>query len=158
MKKLIISAALGAALMACSSTGGGGTASGAAQVVQTSTAGGANAQLNAIRAQAGQGGVTRNAALEAAARAHANDMVQRDFFSHTGSNGSTVGKRVRALGYRYCIVAENISKGQRTQTAVMQGWANSSGHYRNMVNRKASEFGFANVGDVWVMVLASRSC
>jgi uncharacterized protein YkwD len=69
-----------------------------------------------------------------------------------------VGQRVRALGYRYCIVAENISKGQRTQGAVMQGWANSSGHYRNMVNRKVSEFGLANVGDVWVMVLASKSC
>lgn len=102
--------------------------------------------------------MTRNATLEAAARAHANDMVQRNFFSHSGSNGSTVGKRVRALGYRYCIVAENISKGHRTQTAVMQGWANSSGHYRNMVNRKVSEFGLANVGDVWVMVLASRNC
>jgi uncharacterized protein YkwD len=45
-----------------------------------------------------------------------------------------------------------------SQTTAIEGWVNSPGHYRNLVNGKVREFGLAQVGDVWVMVLAARRC
>lgn len=117
-----------------------------------------HAQLNAIRARANRPAVKRSAVLDAAAQAHAKDMASKGFFSHTGSNGSTVDKRVSRAGYRWCTVAENISKGYPNQAAAIESWRASPGHYRNLTKKKVKEFGIANVGDVWVMVLAAKKC
>ena len=51
--------------------------------------------------------------LEAAARAHGQDMAARGFFSHTGSDGSDIGDRLRRAGYAFCFGAENIAAGNR---------------------------------------------
>jgi len=85
-------------------------------------------------------------------------MARRGFFSHHGSNGSTVGKRVTRAGYRWCSVAENIAKGFSSRQAVVEQWRISPGHYKNMTKRKVQEYGLAQVDDVWVMVLAAKSC
>jgi uncharacterized protein YkwD len=85
-------------------------------------------------------------------------MASKGFFSHKGSNGSTVGKRTTRAGYNWCTVAENISKGFSNETAAIESWRTSPGHYRNMTKKKVKEFGIANVGDVWVMVLAAKRC
>ncbi|KIN71601.1 Allergen V5/Tpx-1 related protein [Sulfitobacter guttiformis KCTC 32187] len=125
----------------------------------TSVIGGPAAdRLNNIRARAGLGAVSRNPILDAAALRHADDMVSANFFSHTGSNGSTVGKRVKAAGYRWCTVAENINKGYSGRSAAIEAWRTSPSHFRNMTNPKVRHFGLANVGDVWVMVLAAKRC
>ena len=119
----------------------------------------ATAALNAYRTAQGRSTLTYSDRLDAAARAHAGDMARRGFFSHTGSNDSTVGDRVRAQGYRYCFVAENIAKGQRTLEQVMKSWKTSSGHRKNMLHNKATEFGLARAdGDIWVMVLGTPGC
>ena len=102
MRRIFLSLLMCGAVMACSTTTGTSGGASAPPVIEASTTGGtATAQLNAIRAQAGRVGVARNGTLDGVARAHANDMAQRNFFSHTGSNGSSVGQRVRAEGYRY---------------------------------------------------------
>lgn len=118
---------------------------------------GAAAALNGVRAQAARAVVTEHPALVAAAAGHARDMAQRGYFSHTGADGSSVGGRLRAQGYRWCHVAENIAKGQWSLAEVMDGWFFSPGHRANMVAREAAVFGLARSGDVWVMVLA-RPC
>ena len=82
--------------------------------------------LNAMRAQQGVAPLSYAPRLEAAARAHALDMARHGYFSHTGRDGSGVGDRVRAQGYRWCYVAENLAKGQGDLTQVMRGWAQSA--------------------------------
>ena len=57
--------------------------------------------LNALRAAQGRAAIAYDVKLEQAARAHAEDMVRGGFFSHSGSNGSDVGQRVRKAGYRW---------------------------------------------------------
>lgn len=109
------------------------------------------------RAQAGTGAVTQNAALQAAAQAHANDLAARSGLSHTGSDGSSVMDRIARTGYSACFGAENIARGQPSIEAVMSAWRNSPGHYNNMVNASARHYGFARAGDAWVLVLA-RPC
>ncbi len=114
--------------------------------------------VNDVRAGKGRKALVYSQRLEQVAQAHANDMAKRGFFSHTGSNGSNVGKRVSRAGYKWCFVAENIGKGQTSFSQVMNTWVNSSGHYKNIVARKAREFAVARApGNLWVMVLA-RPC
>ena len=112
--------------------------------------------LNAMRAQQGVAPLSYAPRLEAAARAHAMDMARHGYFSHTGRDGSGVGDRVRAQGYRWCYVAENLAKGQGDLTQVMRGWAQSAPHYRNMMSRNAKGFGlFQGPDRIWAMVLAA---
>jgi uncharacterized protein YkwD len=112
--------------------------------------------LNAMRAQQGVAPLSYAPRLEAAARAHALDMARHGYFSHTGRDGFGVGDRVRAQGYRWCYVAENLAKGQGDLTQVMRGWAQSAPHYRNMMSRNATGFGlFQGPDRIWAMVLAA---
>lgn len=116
----------------------------------------ATGAINALRASAGQPALVYSSKLAQAAKMHANDMTSAGFFAHKGSNGSAVSDRVTAQGYKWCFAAENIAKGQKNLAAVMQSWAESSGHYQNMVHKTAREFGLARAqGDIWVMVLAA---
>ena len=109
------------------------------------------------RAQAGTSPVTQNAALQAAAQAHAEDIATSGRLSHTGSDGSSVMDRIARTGYQACFGAENIARGQPSIEAVMSSWRNSPGHYANMVSASARHYGFARAGDAWVLVLA-RPC
>lgn len=111
---------------------------------------------NVFRAEHGLGPLAVSPVLEAVAEAHGRDMAAKGFFGHRGSDGSTVGKRAKRQGYRFCVIAENIAKGQKTPTEVMQSWSASPGHRANMLLRKIREIGVIRVGDIWVMVLGAR--
>jgi uncharacterized protein YkwD len=133
-------------------------------VLALSWVGGAQAQqarqmLNGLRAEQGISGVVPSEILEEIAMAHAMDMAENGFFSHTGSDGSSIGDRARAAGYGYCAIAENIAKGQKSLTEVMSSWAASRGHRRNMLNRNVTEYGLVRApGHIWVMVLGAQGC
>ncbi|WP_240705225.1 CAP domain-containing protein [Pacificoceanicola onchidii] len=115
--------------------------------------------LNGLRAENGLGPLQPSEALEKAAMAHAMDLARTGKFSHTGSDGSRPMKRAKRQGYRGCFVAENIAKGQKTVTEVMGGWARSPGHRKNMLSRKAKEYGLVRAeGNIWVLVLGSTRC
>lgn len=112
--------------------------------------------LNEFRASQGRAPLSYDAKLERAAKAHAQDMVKNDFFSHSGSDGSDVGQRVRKARFEWCFVAENIAKGQQGLGKVMSAWAGSKGHRQNMLSRKAKAFALYEGADrTWVMVLAA---
>lgn len=158
MNKFLVLLTLSLVLSACSAGRSGPAAQQAkpnSSPVSGKTAG---AQINAIRARANLPGLTRNAKLDAAARSHAADMVSNKFFAHKGSDGSTGGKRLTRAGYRWCSMAENISYGYSSQTAAIENWRKSPGHYRNIVSGKAQNYGIANVDDVWVMLVAAKGC
>lgn len=119
----------------------------------------ATQHLNALRADSQLAGVLYSMKLEKAARRHAEDMVRRGVFSHSGSDGSGIGDRLTRSGYGWCTAAENIASGQPTLAAVMRAWTLSRGHRKNMLNRSVSEFALVRAsGDIWVMVLARPGC
>jgi len=104
--------------------------------------------------------LTWNCKLESAAAAHSTDMASNDFFSHTGSSGSTVGTRVTAAGYSWSTVGENIAAGYTSVSAVIQGWIDSPGHCANMMNSSFQNLGSAKVSNTssqyrvyWTQVL-----
>jgi len=119
------------------------------------------ALLNAVRAkETGVAPVVYNAQLNAAAQAHADDMLDNDYFSHTGLNGSTPGDRATLAGYDWRTYGENIASGYRSETGVMTGWTNSPGHHANNINPNFTEFGLGlaqDGGDTrWVLMLGAR--
>jgi len=86
-----------------------------------------------------------NTALTQAAVAHSDDMVANNFFSHTGSNGSTLGDRATAAGYAWSSLGENIAAGQASVAEVVDGWMKSDGHCANLMNAGFRDIGVACV-------------
>jgi uncharacterized protein YkwD len=72
--------------------------------------------------------------LVQSARGHAKDMGDNDFFSHTNLQGQSSGDRIDATGYQGSPVGENIAAGQSSPAQVVQGWMESDGHCKNIMN------------------------
>ncbi|MED5619347.1 CAP domain-containing protein [Ideonella sp. BN130291] len=83
--------------------------------------------------------------LTQAATAHSQDMQANNFFSHTGSNQSTLAQRVDATGYGWSSIAENIAAGQTSIQGVVDGWMASPGHCANIMNPSFQHMGLACV-------------
>ena len=78
--------------------------------------------------------------LTLASRAHAQDMGEQRYFSHTSLDGRSPWDRARAAGYTSAS-GENIAAGYRTPAAVVQGWIASEGHCRNLMAAGARDLG-----------------
>lgn len=96
---------------------------------------------NSFRAQNNLPPLIMNAQLNASAQGHTTDMALNDYFDHTGLNGSDIGDRIGATGYRYSYIGENIAAGYSTPEAVVNGWINSPGHRANMLNPNYKDIG-----------------
>jgi len=79
--------------------------------------------------------------LAAAAQAHSDDMFAKDFFSHTGSDGSAPWDRMDRQGYQWSRAGENIAAGYSDAAAATQGLVDSPGHCRNIMNPDFTEIG-----------------
>lgn len=99
--------------------------------------------------------VARDDRLDAAARSFAQFMAQTAKYGHD-ADGSSPSARARRHGYDYCLVSENISyqyssRGFTTAdlaTQIFEGWKNSPGHRKNMLD--------ADAGDTAVAVARSE--
>jgi len=91
--------------------------------------------------------LTWNTKLQDAAQAHSLDMSQNNFFSHDGSDGSTVSQRADTQQYDWRSLGENIAAGQQTTELVVQAWLDSPGHCANLMNPKFKETAVVCVED-----------
>jgi uncharacterized protein YkwD len=82
------------------------------------------------------GPLTLQINLTAAAQGHSEHMAVSDDFSH-----SNFSKLAADAGYLGFAAAENIAAGYTTPAAVMQGWMNSSGHRRNLLDCSYDQIG-----------------
>jgi len=82
-----------------------------------------------------------NCTLEAVADEHSRDMGNVNYFSHTGSDGLSIGDRVTNAGYVWTAVGENIAAGQPTIDVVMNAWLGSPGHCANIMSPTYTEIG-----------------
>ena len=115
--------------------------------------------VNALRQAEGRAALEYSDLLAEAAMRHARDLAAAQHFSHLGSNGSDVAERVSAVGYGWCVVAENIAKGHETLAEVLSAWNASPGHRKNMLSPEMRAFAVARAeGNIWVMVLAAPGC
>ena len=76
-----------------------------------------------------------------AALRHSNDMADNNFFSHTGSDGSSGGQRMQQACYDWQAYGEIIAAGYRDPGKVVEAWMNSPGHSSIILSEKFTEFG-----------------
>lgn len=97
--------------------------------------------MNDHRASVGCSRLTWNARVAQVAQAHSDDMVERDFFSHTNPDGDSPFDRLTDAGIGYTLAAENIAWGYGSAEAVLEGWLGSPGHRANIENCALTEHG-----------------
>lgn len=97
----------------------------------------------------------RNHQLDIAAREHCEYMNRKQTLSHIGVKKSTPATRVTNAGYKWRFVAENIAMGPTSIKEVILNWLNSTGHCKNIMNKSATEMGYAKSGSYWTLVLAA---
>ena len=105
-------------------------------------------RTNKFRTQEKLATLKSNHKLAAAAKAFAQYLASTDKFSHT-SDGKEPWDRTAKAGYEHCIVLENIayeydSAGFTPDSLAadcVQGWENSSGHRRNLLDADVQDIG-----------------
>ncbi|WP_375560747.1 CAP domain-containing protein [Bernardetia sp. OM2101] len=100
--------------------------------------------------------ITWNETLAKTAYLHSKDMNDKNYFSHTGQDGSSFTERMERQGYSWRAAGENIAKGYANETAVIEGWIDSEGHCRNIMNPNFEEMGVGKEGDYWTQVFGTR--
>lgn len=113
--------------------------------------------VNAHRATLSLPPLKRINELSLAARYHAADMGQDDYFDHdthdrVGGNlvrisGCEFSNRITSYGYNFISAAENIAAGQTTPQQVMESWLNSDGHRENIERSGVWEIGVGYYND-----------
>ncbi|BAU11774.1 hypothetical protein LEP3755_22770 [Leptolyngbya sp. NIES-3755] len=101
-------------------------------------------QINQVRQQDGLKALKQNDQLAEVARRYSQQMAEKDFFSHTGADGSNVAQRVEAAQITFQIVGENLYTGTNIPDPVdsaVEGWMNSPGHRENILRPIYAETG-----------------
>lgn len=91
------------------------------------------ALVNQRRADHGCPPLATNVAMTSAAYEHSQDMGVNGYFAHDTPAGVTPWARMQNAGYAE-PAAENIAEGYRTPQDVVDGWMNSPGHRKNILN------------------------
>jgi len=107
---------------------------------------------NDFRREQGLPSLRHNRALEETARAYAALMPRIGTFSHE-ADGTTPAVRASRHGYDHCAIAENIARQYSSQgfettelaRGLIDGWKQSPGHRRNMLDADMVETGVAVV-------------
>lgn len=104
------------------------------------------ASTNNARAAEGVAALQLNSKLNAAAKAKADDMAARNYWSHNTPEGNPPWIFVSSQNYAYLKLGENLAAGFDSEQATINGWLASPPHKQNMMDTAFSEvgFGFAN--------------
>jgi len=95
---------------------------------------------NEVRSDYGLKTLKHDVRASNAARAHAEDMLKRNYFSHTSPNGTSHMDRLNQAGVDPKIAGENIgmvfNPGLKLDIPelLMEGWINSPEHAENIFN------------------------
>lgn len=118
------------------------------------------ALMNQERANAGIGGISQNASLDAVAQIRAQEIAQS--FSHTRPNGTSCFTVLDEGGIAYMTAGENIAAGYGDPASVMSGWMNSPGHRANILNGSFGQVGIgyytdpnSGYGTYWVQIFTN---
>jgi uncharacterized protein YkwD len=96
--------------------------------------------INAQRAQNGLAALAPNSTLGNVARAHSEDMLAHNYFSHNDLLGCDPGCRITKAGFTWHSYGENIYmmsgynlSAAASATQIVTAWTNSPGHRANIL-------------------------
>lgn len=99
-------------------------------------------ETNLRRTDNGLTSLDANSQLAKAAQAKAEDMVARNYWSHTTPDGKEPWWFITNVGYNYSTVGENLAYGFDSSTNTIAGWMNSAPHRANLLNSNFQDVGF----------------
>ena len=103
------------------------------------------ARTNSYRVANGCPALTVNAILMGAAQGHSQEMALRDYVGHNSADGTSPWDRLKAAGYTYQLVAENIAWGATSPEQVVDAWffetSPNDAHRKNILNCALEEIG-----------------
>lgn len=110
--------------------------------------------LNADRAANGLPALKLNMSLVRLAENYAQDMINRNYFSHYNPEGQSPFERMQQAGISYRAAGENLAINTSV-TAAEKAFMNSSGHRANILNTNYNEVGVgvrtSSSGSVYVV-------
>lgn len=110
--------------------------------------------VNIERSKQGLKSLTYDWQLSRVARYKSQDMKDKGYFSHTSPTYGSPFEMMKSFGISYRTAGENIAKGQRTPSEVVNAWMNSSGHRANILNSSFTKIGVGYVkdGNYWTQM------
>jgi len=125
--------------------------------------------INQYRRSKGKREVATCHSMNVAAQDHGNDERDRNYYSHTGKNGSTYYERMCDAGYLpgcgpSTYVGEILMAGVSTPEEALAAWKGSPGHDTIMRDNAFLVIGVGHAcgggrwGDYWVVEFAGASC
>jgi uncharacterized YkwD family protein len=100
--------------------------------------------VNKARASAGVKPLAFDTELQKVARLKAQDMVEKNYFSHQSPTYGSPFDMMRQFGISFKSAGENIAGNQTVQGA-FNAWMNSEGHKQNILN---GNFNYTGIGIV----------
>ena len=103
--------------------------------------------VNVERAKVGLKELSFNAELSNVATLKSQDMINKNYFSHTSPTYGSPFDMMKKFNISYKTAGENIAKGQKTPAQVVNAWMNSQGHRENILNKNYTEIGIGVAKD-----------
>ena len=101
--------------------------------------------INLAREQHNLGELALNPQLNQAAYAKAQDMFEKQYWSHVSPGGVQPWKWMNDAKYNYSHAGENLAKGFSSSNAVTAAWMASPEHRANVLGSDYHDVGFAIV-------------
>ncbi|WP_099157968.1 CAP domain-containing protein [Virgibacillus ndiopensis] len=96
---------------------------------------------NVIRNQFDKSILKWNDHVSEVAFLHSEDMAEHNYFSHYSQNGDGLKERLAEKNVYYFSAGENIAAQYPDAPAAMEGWLNSKGHRKALLNNDYTEIG-----------------
>src|SRR4030042_3230928 len=98
-------------------------------------------EVNPVRKDKGFLDLEINEKLTQAAQLKAEDMIKRNYFSHTGPEGETPWTWLDQAGYNYAIAGENLAMDVNDPKVLLKAWLDSPAHAKNILNSHFADIG-----------------
>jgi uncharacterized YkwD family protein/spore coat assembly protein SafA len=119
------------------------------------------ALVNQERSKHGLQPLKLNWELSRVARYKSQDMIDKNYFSHTSPTYGSPFTMIKNFGISYRAAGENIAAGQKTPQEVMNAWMNSEGHRKNILSSQYTEIGVGyakggSYGHYWTQMFITK--
>lgn len=99
---------------------------------------------NIARERYGLPPLRENTKLNLSAKLKAEDMFEKQYFSHYSPEGIGVEDLVKSVEYEFIAIGENLALGNfLNDEALVEGWMESPGHRENILSANFQEIGVA---------------
>ncbi|WP_246031838.1 CAP domain-containing protein [Salibacterium salarium] len=113
---------------------------------------------NAEREKQGLSPLKQDSKLAEVAQTKSEDMSENEYFAHRSPNYGTPFDMLEDFGVEFTVAAENIASGQQTAEQVVEGWMNSEGHRKNIMNENLTHIGigYEENGRYWTQMFIGK--